>query len=98
MRQEGLGKLKNIHSHHEASNPLLSACSIVLRVPVTLSTIKVFHMRKCVRITSPASRRRRRKGETCAWGHNWTTLLLGDINTVTWSVKLGLDTRLTNLA
>jgi hypothetical protein len=34
---------------------------------------------------SPTSRRWRRK--RTAWGCNWATLSLGDINTETWSVK-----------
>jgi hypothetical protein len=29
---------------------------------------------------SPASRRRRRKGKPSAWGYNWVTLFLGDVN------------------
>jgi hypothetical protein len=32
---------------------------------------------------SPASWRRQQKGEPSAWGHNWVTLSLGDINTET---------------
>jgi hypothetical protein len=35
------------------------------------------------------------KEEPGAWGYNWTTLLLGDINTETWSSRFGLDARLT---
>jgi hypothetical protein len=46
---------------------------------------------------NPASRRRRWKGNG-AWGYNWAILWLGDINTVTCSLRReegGLDTRLT---
>jgi hypothetical protein len=37
------------------------------------------------------------KREACAWGHNGTTLSLGDINTEIWSLGWGLDARLTTL-
>jgi hypothetical protein len=33
------------------------------------------------------------KRESGAWGYNWTTLLLGDMNTETWSSRLGGVTR-----
>jgi hypothetical protein len=36
------------------------------------------------------------KREPVAGGYNWATLSLGDINTETWSPRLGLDPRLTN--
>jgi hypothetical protein len=32
--------------------------------------------------------------EPGAWGYNWATLTLGDVNTETWSSRLGLDARL----
>jgi hypothetical protein len=35
--------------------------------------------------------------ELSAWGYNWDTLLLGDINTETWSSRLVLDAKLTTL-
>jgi hypothetical protein len=38
---------------------------------------------------SPASRRRRRKGEASAWGYKWATLFLGDISTGTCPTRLG---------
>jgi hypothetical protein len=38
---------------------------------------------------SPASRRRRRKGNPSAWGYNRATLLLGDINIRAWPSRLG---------
>jgi hypothetical protein len=38
---------------------------------------------------SPASRMRRRKGNPVPEGYNWATLFLGDINTGTWSSRLG---------
>jgi hypothetical protein len=37
---------------------------------------------------SPASRRRRRKGDPNAWVFNWATLFLGDVNTGTWPSRL----------
>jgi hypothetical protein len=38
---------------------------------------------------SPASRRRQRKEKPSAWGYNWASLFLWDINTGTWPFRLG---------
>jgi hypothetical protein len=38
---------------------------------------------------SPASRRRRRKGDRVLVGYNWITLFLWNINTRTWPSRLG---------
>jgi hypothetical protein len=38
------------------------------------------------------------KMEPGAWGHNWATLSLGDINTETWSPKLGVGRKADDLA
>jgi hypothetical protein len=38
---------------------------------------------------SPASRRRRRKGNPVSGGYNWATLFLRNINTGTWPSRLG---------
>jgi hypothetical protein len=34
----------------------------------------------------------------CAWGYNWADLSLGDINTGTWSSKLGVGRKADDLA
>jgi hypothetical protein len=38
---------------------------------------------------SPASHKRRRKGNPVPRGYNWATLFLGDIHTGTWPSRLG---------
>jgi hypothetical protein len=40
-------------------------------------------------VCSPASRKRRQKGNPVPGGYNWATLFLGDINTGTWPSRLG---------
>jgi hypothetical protein len=37
------------------------------------------------------------KREAAGWGYNWATLILGDINIVTWPSKLGLGLKVENL-
>jgi hypothetical protein len=49
-------------------------------------------MWKRVRITAT---QKATKMEPSAWGYNWATLSLGDMNAVTWSSRL--DARLTTL-
>jgi hypothetical protein len=46
---------------------------------------------------SPASRRRRRKGNLGVWGYNWATLSLGDINTEPWPSGLGVGRKADDL-
>jgi hypothetical protein len=41
-------------------------------------------------------RKRRPKWVPSAWGYNWATLLLGDINTEAWSSKVGVGRRANN--
>jgi hypothetical protein len=46
---------------------------------------------------SPASYRRRRKGNQVPGEYNWATVSHGDINTDTWSSRLGVGRRPKNL-
>jgi hypothetical protein len=47
---------------------------------------------------SPPESYKATKRDSDIWGYNWTTLLVGDINTETWTSRLGVEHKTDNLA
>jgi hypothetical protein len=105
-----VAKLKTIKSADEEESPETVALSLGLNSSDTGSVLHIYIYiyiqyiyipvwgRVRVPPPQPCESQKATERKHGAWGYNWTTLSLGDINTGTWSSRLGVRRKADDLA